>query len=91
MDFMNLKVFVRLQEFIKDLSTLHHLRTINIRTVGWTRYPYDRAEATEWLGWAKKILSRVAQNSKDNQEPRKVVMHLDEVPETHFVHRPEEP
>jgi type IV secretory pathway TraG/TraD family ATPase VirD4 len=59
--------------------------------VGWLGYPDNLVEIAEWLRWAKKTLSRVAQHSEDNQERKKVVVYLDEVPETHFVDCPEEP
>jgi hypothetical protein len=54
-------------------------------------YLDNHAEPTEWVGWAKGILSRIAQNSEDSQEPRKVVLYLDGGTETHFVNLPEEP
>jgi len=83
---MKLKVFLRLQEFVQDLAGLRHLRTINIRFVRGTAYPHDSTELKKWLEWAKKILSRVVQNSDDNKEPKKVVLYFSEgVPETHFV------
>jgi hypothetical protein len=59
--------------------------------MGWIDYGYSPADIAEWLGWAKRILSRVAQTSEDNQDRKKVVVYLDEGPETHFVDRPEEP
>jgi hypothetical protein len=32
-------------------------------------------EVAEWLQWAKGILSQGAQNSEDDQGPKKVVVH----------------
>jgi hypothetical protein len=82
---MQLKVLLRLQEFIQNLSKLRHLNTINIRLeMGWHAQLHD-TQIEEWLGWAKKVLSPGAQNSDHNQEPKKIVFYIDGLPETHFV------
>jgi hypothetical protein len=86
---LKLKVFLHLQEDIQDLSMLRHLNTINIRVLN-PKQAYSRhsAELAEWLGWAKKILSRGVPNSEDHQEPKKVIIYFEGVPQTHFVGPP---
>ena len=64
---------------MQDLSKLRDLSTINIRVIrGWGYPPH--AQLTEWLGWSKKILFQVVQNSEDKM-PNKVAVYLNGEPE----------
>ena len=43
-------------------------------------------EVTEWVQWAKDILSQGIQNSEDDQEPRKVIVYYEtRKPAIHLV------
>jgi len=84
---------ILLQKVISSLSELRYLRIINIIIRPYRYVPYGQLindvtwqEVTEWVQWAKDILSQGIQNSEDDQEPRKVIVYYEtRKPAIHLV------